>query len=158
MKIVINPFDKSSIDKAIAQVQQYKRDFEQKENEFLRRLGELGVSVARTGYETADYDGNGDAEVRLIKTGDGFNVEAYGYAVGFLEFGTGVRYKEWDSSDMSYTPPKHGTYGKLQGKNPKGWFYAPGAHTYGNPPAEAMKLARDMMVERVLPIAREVWK
>lgn len=158
MKIVIDPFDKKSIATALSQVKQYQRDFKKKEQEFLRRLAELGVKVAKAGYETADYDGNGEADVRLIKTGDGYTIEAFGYAVGFLEFGTGVRYREWDNSNMEYTPPKHGTYGKQQGKNPKGWFYAPGAHSYGNPPAEAMKLARDMMIERVVQIAREVWK
>ena len=35
---------------------------------------------------------------------------------------------------------------------------AAGHHTYGNMPAEAMLTARDVMVERVVRIAREVFK
>ena len=64
---------------------------------------------------------------------------------------------------MDYTPPAHGTYGKGQGKNPWGWWFKVGEgatakHTFGNAPANAMRTARDEMVERVIQIAREVWK
>ena len=63
---------------------------------------------------------------------------------------------------MDYTPPKHETYGKGHGKRPKGWYFSPGTgavqHTMGNPPAEAMRTARDVMIEKVTQIAREVWK
>lgn len=162
MNIVIDPFDKKSIAKAYAQVQQYERDFARKEAEFVRRLAELGATVAKTGFSLADYDGTNDVVVSWEQIGSRAVVTAYGKTVGFIEFGTGVRYPEWDSSGMEYTPPKHGTYGKGKGKNPKGWWFAPspGArqHTYGNPPAEAMLSARDSMVEQVIRIAREVWR
>ena len=163
MKIVINPFDKKSIDNAVKLVEQYKKDFEAKETEFVRRLAEIGVSVAQAGFSTADYDGVNDVSVRMEKTDTGYSVIASGKTVGFIEFGTGVRYPEWDGSDMEYTPPPHGSYGKGQGKNPWGWWFkgsdgAVAQHTYGNPPAEAMLTARNMMIEQVTAIAREVWK
>lgn len=158
MKIVIDPFDKASVAAALSQIKKYQREFREKEREFTRRLAEIGVSVAQTGYAVADYDGTRDVRVSLVKTGKGYSVVASGKTVGFIEFGTGVKYPEWDSSGMQYTPPKHGTYGKGLGKNPKGWYYAPGHHTYGNHPAEAMRTARDEMVERVIQIAREVWR
>ena len=50
MKIVIDPFDRKSIDKAIKEVKRYKREFETKEAEFVRRIAELGVSVASSGF------------------------------------------------------------------------------------------------------------
>ena len=64
---------------------------------------------------------------------------------------------------LRHGDPPHGSYGKGKGANPKGWYYSPnegavGHHTYGNIPAEAMLTARDVMVERVVRIAREVWK
>lgn len=163
MKIVIDPFNQKSIDAAIRMVNQYKKDFEAKVTEFTRRLAEIGVSVASAGFSTADYDGVNDVVVSMEKTDTGYNVVASGKTVGFIEFGTGVRYPEWDGSDVEYTPPPHGSYGKGQGKNPYGWWFrgsegAMAQHTYGNQPAEAMLTARNQMIERVTAIAREVWK
>lgn len=161
MKIVIDPFDPKSINEAVKAVKRYKKEFEAKEKEFVRRIAELGVSVASTGFATADYDGVNDVQVTMTHSGDKAVVTAFGEAVGFIEFGTGVRYPEWDASGMEYTPPKHGTYGQGRGKSPHGWFFKQGEalrHTYGNQPAEAMRTARDTMVERVIQIAREVWK
>lgn len=162
MKITINPFDKKSISEAIKQLEQYKKDFKAKEAVFVRRLAEIGVSVASTGFAMADYDGVNDVQVTMTQSGNSAKVIAYGETVGFIEFGTGIRNREWDNSGMEYTPPKHGTYGKGHGLRPKGWFFIPGEgakqHTYGNPPAEAMRTARDIMVEKVVQVAREVWK
>lgn len=163
MRIVINPLDPKSVADALAQVQQYKKDFLVKEKEFVRRLAQIGVRVAQAGFATADYDGVNDVAVSLVQTSNGYSVVASGETVGFIEFGTGVKHPEWDDTDMDYTPPKHGTYGKGHGANPRGWWFkqnegARARHTYGNPPAEAMRTARDEMVERVTQIAREVWK
>ena len=163
MKIVIDPFSKASIDAAIKQVQQYEKDFKAKETEFVRRLKELGVSVATTGFATAEYDGVNDVLIAETQQGNRAAVIAYGETVGFIEFGTGVKYPEWDSAGMDYTPPKHGTYGKGRGKQPHGWYFrqsdgAKARHTYGNPPAEAMLTARNEMIDQITTIAREVWK
>jgi hypothetical protein len=119
--------------------------------------------VASTGFTLADYDGVNDVQVTMTQSGDRAVITAFGEAVGFIEFGTGVKYPEWDNSGMEYTPPKHGTYGKGFGKNPHGWYFkqnegGSARHTYGNQPAEAMRTARDTMVEQVIRIAREVWK
>ncbi len=158
MKITIDPFDKGSISSAISRVKQYEREVKAKEDLLLSRLAAIGVDVANAGFATADYDGKRDVKVRLLKIPNGYAVEADGETVGFIEFGTGVRYPEWDSSGMSYKPPEHGSYGKGFGKNPRGWYYGEGQHTYGNPPAEAMLTARNVMVEKVMQIAREVFK
>ena len=163
MKIVVNPFDQKSVDDAIRMVQQYKKDFLAKEAEFLRRLAEIGVSVANAGFTTADYDGVNDVVVSMEKTATGYSVIASGKAVGFIEFGTGVRYPEWNGEDVDYTPPPHGSYGKGQGKNPWGWWFrgsegAVAQHTYGNMPSESMLTARNQMIEQVTAIAREVWR
>lgn len=163
MKITVNPFDAKSINAAIKQLEEYKRDFSAKEEEFVKRLSELGVSVATSVYASADYDGVKDVMVMRTANGSRAAVIAYGQTVGFIEFGTGIKNPEWDSGGMEYTPPKHGTYGKGYGARPHGWYFKQGEgamarHTYGNAPAEAMRTARDVMVERVAQIAREVWK
>ena len=162
MKIVIDPFSKESINAAVRKLQQYKKEFADKEREFVRRLKELGVSVATTGFSTADYDGVNDVLIAETQGGTNAAVIAYGETVGFIEFGTGVRYPEYDSGRSDFTPPAHGTYGQGKGKDPNGWYFkqsegARARHTYGNPPAEAMLTARDAMVESVVRIAREVW-
>ena len=162
MKIRVDPFDKASINAAIKQVQKYKKDFLAKEKLFVKRLAEIGVSVATTGFAVADYDGIKDVTVRLEWNGNKAVIIAEGETVGFIEFGTGIKNPEWDNSGMDYTPPKHGTYGKKRGARPHGWYFKPGEgavqHTYGNPPAEAMRTARDVMIERVARIAREVFR
>ena len=162
MKLVIDPFDNKSIVEAEKQIRRYQKDFLKKESEFIRRLKELGVSVATVGFASADYDGLNDVLIAETQSGNRAAVIAYGETVGFIEFGTGVKYPEWDGSNTDYTPPKHGTYGKGKGANPKGWWFStsPGSsrHTYGNPPAEAMLTARNAMIEQVVQIAREVWR
>jgi hypothetical protein len=163
MKITIDPFDKKSITAAIKKLEQYEKEFQLKEAEFVRRLKELGVSVAQTGFALADYDGVNDVLIAETQSGPRAAVIAYGETVGFIEFGTGVKFREYDSSSTEFTPPAHGTYGKGKGANPKGWYFsqgegAHGRHTYGNPPGEVMLTARDVMVERVIQVAREVWK
>lgn len=173
MKIKINPYDPQSIDKAIKQLQEYKKDFLAKEKIFIERLAKIGVSVASTIYSMADYDGVNDVQVTMNQSGTKATVTAFGETVGFIEFGTGVKFPEWDNTGMQYTPPEHGTYGKGHGANPKGWWFNGGGgyydpakdksgglatHTYGNPPTEAMRTARDTMVEQVVQIAREVWR
>ena len=162
MKITINPFDGKSIDAALKEFRQYQVDFRKKEEEFQKRLGEIGVRVATAGFALADYDGTNDVSVNLISTDNGYSVVASGETVGFIEFGTGVRYLNYNSSEIPYTPPPRGSYGKGHGKNPKGWYFSPhpGAiqHTYGNPPAEAMLEARNTMIERVIQVAEEVWR
>lgn len=163
MKIVIDPFDKKSITAAIKQLEQYEKEFRKKEEEFVRRLMEIGVSVAETGFAMADYDGINDVLIAETQNGPRAAIIAYGQAVGFIEFGTGVTFREYDSSNTEFTPPPHGSYGKGKGATPKGWYYSPnegvaGRHTFGNVPAEAMLTARDVMVERVIRVAREVFK
>ncbi len=163
MKITIDPFDKRSITAAIKKLEQYEKEFRAKEAEFIRRLKDIGVSVAETGFSLADYDGINDVLIAETQNGPRAAIIAYGEAVGFIEFGTGVKFREYDSSSSEFTPPTHGTYGKGKGANPKGWYFsqgegAAGRHTFGNPPAEVMLTARDVMVERVIQVAREVWK
>lgn len=163
MKIVINPFDPKSIEQAEKIVTQYKKDFEKKEAEFMRRLAEIGVRLAGDIYSVADIDGENEFSVYLQKTGSGYSVIAEGRTIGFLEFGTGIRNPEWHGDGLEYTPPPHGSYGKGHGKQPYGWWfksqdYGVVMHTYGNQPAEGMLTARNQMIEQAVQIAREVWR
>ena len=161
MKITIDPFNSKSISSALKTLKQYEKDFKAKESEFVRRLKELGVSVASAGFALADYDGINDVRVTETQNGNRALVVAYGETVGFIEFGTGIKFPEYNSTGLMYTPPPHGSYGQGKGARPKGWWFNQGSgsrHTYGNPPVEAMLAARDAMIEQVAQIARDVWK
>lgn len=162
MRITVDPLSKDSISAAIKLLRKYKKDFAKKEQEFVRRLAEIGVRLAGGIYSVADYDGEHNVSVYLQKTSNGYAVIAEGETVGFLEFGTGIKNREWGGDHLEYTPPPHGSYGDGHGKQPYGWWfksqdYGITMHTYGNPPAEGMLTARDTIVQQVIQIAREVW-
>ena len=93
MKITINPYDPKSIREAIRTLERYEKDFRAKETEFVRRLKEIGVSVAETGFSMADYDGINDVLIAETQNGPRAAVIAYGETVGFIEFGTGVKFR-----------------------------------------------------------------
>ena len=172
MEITINPYDKKSIDKAIKKLKEYKDRIAAKEAEMVRRLAELGVAVASAKFATAMYAGTNDVQCRFDSNGSTATICADGEAVGFIEFGTGIRHPEHPGF-ADYTPPTHGTYGKGLGANPGWWDYYgdPGnkghvittksgktkVRTSGNDPAMAMYDAINQMAEQIADIAREVW-
>lgn len=158
MKIKINPYDQNSIQKAVEQVRTYKNSIEEKCNELVRRLSEIGLEIASSRFETATYDGDNDVTVSIIETSNGVKIVASGQAVCFIEFGSGVT--------MGYGYPDDqkpsgivgiGEYGKGLGATGKPWYYAHGKQSLGNPPAMAMLQARDTMVESIGNIAREIF-
>ena len=172
MQITINPYDKKSIEKAIKQLNEYKNKLAEKEAEMVRRVAQLGLNVASVKFNQALYAGTNDVTCRVEQNGTTAIIYAEGEAVGFIEFGTGVRHPE-HIGFADYKPPEHGTYGKGLGKNPGWWDYygdpgnkghtihtrkGPKVRTSGNDPAYAMFDAITSMVEQIAQIAREVWK
>lgn len=157
-EITVSLFDPESLRRAAQEVSAYQTRFERKQEEFLRRLGEAGVQVAKARFDAAlmDYDGEkAPIEVHLEQNGNTAELIASGRIVAFLEFGTGVSHPE-HSTGMFH----HGTYGHGLGRL-RSWRY-PGAdgeehETTGNDPAEAMTGAVQEMSERVREIAREVF-
>ena len=158
MKITINPYDKTSLDTAIKRLNEYKTDIDNKCNELVRRLSEIGLQIASARFETAMYDGDNDVSVSVSETADGIKIVASGQAVCFIEFGSGVAMGYGYPEDQK---PKGivgiGEYGKGHGATGKPWYYAHGEKSLGNPPAMAMLNARDVMIENIGSIAREVF-
>ena len=171
MQITINPYDVESIKEAIKQVKAYKDRIAEKEAEMVRELADLGCTIAQIKFDKALYAGTNDVRCRFEPNGSTAIIYAEGEAVGFIEFGTGIRHAEYPH-DKDFTPPAHGTYGKGLGANPGWWDYIgdPGnkghviptksgfkVRTSGNEPAMAMYEATNIMAEMVADIAREVW-
>lgn len=169
IKVRLSP---AGIKQAQKELKAYKSSFDKRLREFVNRLAEEGLQVAKLRFSTAAYDGDNDVVVRVEQDGTKAKIIASGKAVLFIEFGTGVSYREHDS--WLYA---HGTYGDKKGANPNGWVYAgePGTggqlvtdrkgnpkegvyHTKGNPPAEAMWDATTAMDTRIQLIWDEVMR
>jgi hypothetical protein len=154
----------TNADKVARQIRAYAGQLQSKYSKALERIAQLGGGTAKVKFANALYAGDNDVTVDVKRvSATKYQVIASGKTVLFIEFGTGGKFREYDSSDTEFTPPPHGSYGKGKGANPHGWYYtasegAHGRHTYGNQPAEAMLTARDVMVERVVRVAKEVFQ
>lgn len=159
------------INRAIKELEKYKRDILRKEKELLEKLAYIGVSEASVRFTTAMYDGVNDAMVSLEQTNNGYAIVAKGQAVAFIEFGSGV----YHNGSEPYPNPRPegivgiGEYGKGKGKR-RAWYYKGEAgtngevqsngvvKTRGNPAAMPMYYATEEMKRSILQIAREVFK
>lgn len=162
MKITVDPFDKTSIDRAIKTLNRYKRTFAYKEKMLRQRLASIGATLVSLEFSRAIYSGTNDVTVRVDDDGTKATVYAEGEAVMFIEFGTGDKYGHGHpmNEEFGYGPGTYsdGPNGKHHWNDPKGWYFGHGQHTFGNPPNMAMIHARDEMVARVTEIAREVFR
>lgn len=150
---------------AIQQVRDFKNRLNERTDEFIRRLADIGLDVAQVRFANAEYAGENDVVCRIEYGTHSATIYAEGNAVAFIEFGTGVVYSEHPSGLYA-----HGTYGQGKGANPKGWAYKgqqgtsgtpipdrPDVYrTKGNPPAMAMWEASAEMAARVTEIWKEV--
>ena len=157
-KIVIDGLSHKNISSAIREVRKYQAWVAKKEAELRLRLASLGATVASIQFARAIYNGTNDVSVRVDDTGSVAVIYAEGESVAFIEFGAGITYGSGhpQAGELGMGP---GTYpeGKGHWDNPRGWWYAHGEHTYGNPPAMAMYSAVQAMTEDVTKIAREVF-
>ena len=175
IRFSLNPKD---IDRAIKEVEKYKREFLKKEKQLLEALAEIGLKEASIRFTTAMYDGTNDVQVSLDTTNNGYVIKAEGEAVAFIEFGAGV----YHNTSEPYPNPRPdgivgiGEYGKGKGSRrhpitgePMPWVYKgePGANgrvlgngavmTRGNPAAMPMWYASEEIKSSVLKIVREVF-
>ena len=129
--IEFDPFDASSIDKAIKYAEQLQKRIEEGNRILVEMLANIGVEKAQVNFDESLYAGN-NREVKVSskieKKGNGYvaTVSANGENVGFIEFGTGILNPMPSSqamSDYETVIPGHGTYGKGQGFNQYGWWY-----------------------------------
>lgn len=162
-----------TIDKAIAELDEYIDDLEKKTRILMERLAEIGIEKATLGFGNAIYAGTNDVVVEPFKwSGDKLIITARGNAVAFIEFGTGVHYSapHPKAAELGFT---RGTYGYKLGRldswrytgdpGNEGEIITEGEHkgevrTHGNPANRAMYDATKEMRERIIEIAKEVFK
>ena len=143
---------------AIKELRAYQKWVETKSKELRLRLAQLGATVASIQFSRAIYNGTNDVTVRVDDTGSVAVIYAEGESVAFIEFGSGAKYGYGhpQATEFGVGP---GTYpdGKGHWDDPNGWWYGHGQHSYGNPPAQAMYGAVQMITEQVTKIAKEVF-
>lgn len=167
-------FSIHGVDNTLKHIMSLQGRMAERAKELLRRLGEIGVDLASVRFKTAQYDGTNDVTVDMTWTDDKtLTIHADGKAVAFIEFGTGVHYKE--------THPKAAEFGAIRGSYGHGlgkldsWRYRgdPGTNgavyddpalphwgmveTHGNPPARAMYDTGNDLRNRIVQTAREVF-
>lgn len=151
-----------SIGKVIREIKTYSRTFEEKCDEVVRRVVEYGKEEAEKHFMLAQYDGERDVVVSVVKDGTTYSIVANGHAVAFIEFGAGVYYNGTDGMYPIQRPPGIvgiGEYGKGQGKK-DAWTYQENGvfvTTYGNPANMPMYFASVEIRNRLKDAVREVF-
>lgn len=170
MKIKVNL---GNVEKAIRELETYKRNLETKIKILCEKLAEIGVEVAFARFKTAQYDGVNDVVVENpYWEGDKLILAAKGNAVTFIEFGTGIRYADIHPKAAEMGAIRGG-YGKGKGnRNTWAYYGESGTHgriirelgdgtpvvlTHGNPPARAMYEASKAMRANIAKIAKEIF-
>ena len=160
--VITTGLSKQSINSAIVLLQNYKREFLEKEKRLVEGLAEIGLKEASVRFTTAMYDGPNDVSVHLDATKNGYVIVADGKAVAFIEFGAGV----YHNGSEPYPNPRPdgivgiGEYGEGHGKQ-KAWGYMDENDelviTRGNPAAMPMWYASEEIKSSVLKVVREVF-
>ena len=163
--------DLKDIDKAIKEVEEYKKTFESNVTKLVTELTDLGKDQASQNFKSAQYDGTNDVQVssRVYKrTG---RITASGQATLFIEFGTGVTYgsNHPEAHMHGYRPGSYGpnglrttwayygepgTRGVIRKETDKGTLVT----THGNPANRCLYDA-GKIIEMLAPkIARGIFK
>lgn len=172
-RVIKVSLNEQSIDRAIKELDNYKKWLVDKTKEFLKALADEGVQIASAKFAKAVYDGTNDVSCSVEERGENkIAVVAVGSATLFIEFGTGVKYPDNHPEAAEYGMIRGG-YGYRLGRLEKGWRYTgdPGSngevitegkhagqvHTYGNPANMCMYQTVRELQEKFEEIARRVY-
>lgn len=172
-RVIKVQLNEASINRAIKELEDYKKWLLSKTKEFLKALADEGVEIANTKFAKAVYDGTNDVSCSVEERGDNkIAVVAVGGATLFIEFGTGVKYPD-NHPEAGKHGMVRGQYGYKLGRLPQGWRYKgdPGSngevitegkhvgevHTYGNPANMSMYQTIRELEEKFEEIARRVY-
>lgn len=169
-KIISFSLNTKDINKAIRELEVYKREFKKKVDTYRRRMAdEIAASASfNFGSATIDHSITGetrkpDVEVRVDERGNIAVVVAIGEDAVWCEFGAGVYFN--GSAGSSPNPYGNklgftiGSYGKGYGKANAWGYYEDGrlVITRGTPASMPMYNAVQEVTRKAIEIAREVW-
>ena len=160
--IQVNILDPKSVDKAIKELNAYKKEVERKTLALIDEMVKQGEDYAINSLAHIDT-GETLSSIMGYRNGNKGVIVAGGNAI-WIEFGTGV--KNNGSVGSSPHPKgeelgmKIGTYGDGKGANPNGWWYFDDGelkHTFGIK-ANMFMYKTSLELQRVCPeLAREVF-
>lgn len=163
-KVIKVGLSTSEIDRAIKEVESYKKWVKTKTDELTQRLAVLGAMEASFRFSGAYIEDNSGVEVSVKPIDNGYMVVAKGKAVCFIEFGAGVYY----NGDEPYpNPPGRpqgvvgiGQYGKGKGKRKAWGYYDENGKlviTHGTPAAMPLYHAGRRIEDEVQRVIQEVF-
>lgn len=173
MRKISIELSEESIEKAIAEIEEYKKRLNAKTNELVRKLAEIGLqTVNSTMLSIAPVD-RGEYGVEIVYNAEGSAVhgamiQLTGDQILFLEFSAGILFGT-DSFPSLPNNPNYGqgygmgTYPSEKGhwNDPTGWWYidqwGQPQHTYGVKAYAPMYHAATEMRNRIYSIAKEVF-
>lgn len=170
-KVISISLNAKDIDEAIKELEEYQKDVLAKTDLFRQRLAEEMAKEAQSLFNGAIVDdlitgGSRSASVTVESSDNGkiAVVIAKGEDAVWVEFGAGVYYNgsvgsspHPQGSNLGFTI---GSYGKGYGKGNAWGFYEDGELkiTRGTPAIMPMYNSMKSIIDRVISIAREVWK
>jgi len=157
-----------SIENAIKELNQYKDNLQRKNEEFVRRLAELGIPVINQNILAAlgDSDKNHNVYIKLygIESVSQATLVCEGKDILFIEFGAGVHYNGASGSspnpkgkEFGYTI---GSYGKGQGNNDFWFYYADSGESvmsHGTEATMPVYKASIEIIQNIRKVAKEVF-
>lgn len=144
------------INKAISELNKHKAEVDAKTKELAERLATLGRNIAASGYS------GGKVTVTVVPTDNGFEIDANGEDVCFLEFGAGVSASA-SKNPLSAQMPfevRPGSWSEQNARqfSEKGYWYYGGKKYESVPQRNAMYSAYRSIMDNVYIIAKEVFK
>lgn len=157
-------------------IEAYEKTLQTKMNKLQEELAKIGIDAATINFKTADYPGENDVVVDPAPKWINDNtlvIEASGASILFIEFGAGVYYASDAHPKADELGYKRGEYGHKLGRL-ETWRYEgekgqgglawesdkhPGMlETHGNPANRCMYEAGKAMREKVIEVAKEVFR
>ena len=170
-KVIRFGLNTKDIDRAIKELEQYKRDFQMKVETYRKRIAEEIAGSASLNFGSAVIDDRvrggprkPEVKVRVDDRGNIAVVVADGEDAVWCEFGAGVYH---NGSVGSSPHPKGaelgftiGNYGCGFGRRKVWGYYDNGTLvlTHGTPASMPMYNAAQEVMKKAIEIAREVWK
>lgn len=156
-----------SVEKAIEQLKQYKKELIKKNNLFVERLAEVGIPVINQAMSSGKGDSSRAHSTSIVITGSGNTVDGKlileGEDILFWEFGAGIRYNNGNANPKaSEFGMGVGTYpGQTHAITPGYWWYSDEDKkkhlSFGTEATMPMYKASLEIIEKVNQIAREVF-
>lgn len=163
MEIQIDILDKSSIEKAIKQIEEYKNSLNNKLKKVATELAKIGIPIVSVNYLNGSEEGNVDFDVVVEPTEKGCKLVAKGQDVCFLEFGAGTTTKAYDGEGQEGLPPIYpGSWSKESGIvggsfDLYGYWFWNGEKYVNLEPKLGLQRASEEMQRRAVEVARRIF-